>query len=111
MTLRRLAGYAPALVLTLALLALWELYVQAGHVTEARETLRDIRALPAEQYESVADVGWLLATLGQTDEAYEWLDKALPYRPTLRSMHLLPYLDPFRSDPRFRDLQRRVGLP
>jgi ABC-type nitrate/sulfonate/bicarbonate transport system permease component len=33
MTLRRLAGYGPALVLTLALLVLWELYVQAGHVS------------------------------------------------------------------------------
>lgn len=33
MTLRRLAGYGPALVLTLALLALWELYVRAGDVS------------------------------------------------------------------------------
>jgi NitT/TauT family transport system permease protein len=33
MTLRRLAGYGPAIVLTIALLALWELYVQAGHVS------------------------------------------------------------------------------
>jgi ABC-type nitrate/sulfonate/bicarbonate transport system permease component len=33
MTLRRMAGYAPALILTLALLALWELYVQADHVS------------------------------------------------------------------------------
>ena len=33
MTLRRLAGYGPALVLTLALLALWELFVRAGHVS------------------------------------------------------------------------------
>ncbi len=33
MTLRRLAGYGPALVLTLALLALWELYVRADHVS------------------------------------------------------------------------------
>ncbi len=33
MTLRRLAGYGPALVLTLALLALWELYVRAGQVS------------------------------------------------------------------------------
>jgi ABC-type nitrate/sulfonate/bicarbonate transport system permease component len=33
MTLRKLAGYGPALVLTLALLALWELYVRAGHVS------------------------------------------------------------------------------
>lgn len=33
MTLRRLAGYAPALVLALALLALWELYVRAGWIS------------------------------------------------------------------------------
>ena len=33
MTLRRLASFGPALVLTLALLALWELYVRAGQVS------------------------------------------------------------------------------
>ena len=33
MTLRRLAGYGPALVLAVALLALWELYVRAGNVS------------------------------------------------------------------------------
>ena len=33
MTLRRLAGYGPAIVLTLALLALWELYVRAEQVS------------------------------------------------------------------------------
>ncbi len=33
MTLRRLAGYGPALVLTIALLALWELYVRASQVS------------------------------------------------------------------------------
>lgn len=34
MTLRRLAGYGPALVLALALLALWELYVRVGWISE-----------------------------------------------------------------------------
>ena len=33
MTLRRLAGYGPALVFTLALLTLWELFVRASHVS------------------------------------------------------------------------------
>ncbi len=33
MKFRRLAGYGPALVLTLALLALWELYVRVGQVS------------------------------------------------------------------------------
>src|SRR5947208_6576542 len=39
MTLRRLAGYGPALVLTIALLAFWELYVRADHVS--------VRVLPS----------------------------------------------------------------
>jgi serine/threonine-protein kinase len=86
-------------------------YARTGHVAKAHQVLRDIRAFPAEQYESVAEVAWLLVELGQADEAYESLVKALPDRPTLRSLHLLPYLDPFRSDPRFQSLQRRVGLP
>ena len=33
LTLRRLAGYGPAFVLTITLLALWELYVRAGHIS------------------------------------------------------------------------------
>jgi ABC-type nitrate/sulfonate/bicarbonate transport system permease component len=33
MILRRLAGYGPAIVLTLVLLALWELYVRAGQIS------------------------------------------------------------------------------
>ena len=86
-------------------------YARTGHVAEARKELENIRALPEEQYKSVPEVAWLLAALDQTDEAYEWLDKSLPDRPALRSLHLLPYLDPLRSDPRFHALQSRVGLP
>ena len=33
MKLRRLAGYGPAFVLVVALLALWELYVRTGQVS------------------------------------------------------------------------------
>ena len=33
MTLRRLAGYGPAIVLTITLLVLWELYVRASQVS------------------------------------------------------------------------------
>jgi len=86
-------------------------YARTGHVAEARKELENIRALPEERYKSVPELAWLLAALDQTDEAYEWLDKSLPDRPALRSLHLLPYLDPLRSDPRFHALQSRVGLP
>jgi serine/threonine protein kinase/tetratricopeptide (TPR) repeat protein len=86
-------------------------YARTGHVAEARKELENIRALPEEQYKSIPEVAWLLVALDQTDEAYEWLNKSLPDRPSLRSLHLLPYLDPLRADPRFHALQSRVGLP
>ncbi len=54
----------------------------------------------------------VLAQLGEKDQAFELLEKAFQERsfwmPYLR-VH--PHLDPLHSDPRFRDLVRRVGLP
>ena len=51
------------------------------------------------------------AGLGDTDSAFQWLEKAYEIR-TAR-VHELPsmYFDGLRSDPRYADLLRRVGLP
>jgi hypothetical protein len=52
------------------------------------------------------------ARLGQNDEAIKWLEKAYEEHDTS-----MPWLgvsfefDSIRSDPRFRELLRRVGLP
>jgi len=52
------------------------------------------------------------ASLGNKDRAFAWLDKAVDQR-----HWMIIYLkrddvwDPLRSDPRFNDLLRRVGLP
>jgi TolB-like protein/DNA-binding winged helix-turn-helix (wHTH) protein len=52
------------------------------------------------------------ASLGNKDRAFAWLDKAVAQR-----HWCITYLkrdnvwDPLRSDPRFKDLLRRVGLP
>ena len=59
-----------------------------------------------------AEIAFLLEALGQKDEPYAWLERIFPDRPRpFKSLHVVPYLDPLRSDPRFQDLQRRVGLP
>ena len=50
--------------------------------------------------------------LGDADQAFHWLERAFQ----MRSRRLL-YLgrdavwDPIRSDPRFDELRRRIGLP
>ena len=50
--------------------------------------------------------------LGQNDEAIKFLEKAYEERDFRMIMLSVSYeFDPLRSDPRFRDLVRRVGLP
>jgi len=54
----------------------------------------------------------IYAGLGEQDEAFRWLEKGYEQRSSG-----MPYLttDPFwyamRSDPRYADLLRRIGLP
>ena len=58
-------------------------------------------------------IGTIYAGLGEKDKAFEFLEKAYQERSPD-----IPYflkadlrIDSLRSDPRFQDLVRRVGLP
>lgn len=54
----------------------------------------------------------LYGQLGEKDKAFEWLEKAYNQRADgLALLKVDPWYDPLRSDPRFTDLMRRVGLP
>ena len=50
--------------------------------------------------------------LGEKDEAFHWLRKAIELRvPMVGVLKVDPRFDPLRSDPRYADLLRRMGLP
>lgn len=50
--------------------------------------------------------------LGEKDLAFTWLEKAYEERSfELSFIKAEPRMDGLRSDPRFRDLLRRMGLP
>jgi hypothetical protein len=52
------------------------------------------------------------AELGDTERAFACLEKAYQEHDPWLPMDLAaPSLDPLRSDPRFQDLLRRIGLP
>ncbi len=55
----------------------------------------------------------LCVRLGRRDEAFHWLEKAYEARyPNMPNIKIAAvWLDPVRSDPRYADLMRRVGLP
>jgi hypothetical protein len=50
--------------------------------------------------------------MGDKDRAFEWLDKAYDERRAdLGWIKAAPRMDPLRSDPRYKELLLRMGLP
>lgn len=82
-----------------------------GEVEEARATLERLAAAFAESYvrpEAIA-AGW--GALGEPDEAFAWLGKALEARSAgLIYLNVDSAFDPLRDDPRFGAMLERIGL-
>jgi tetratricopeptide (TPR) repeat protein len=76
--------------------------------------LKQIELLKAESrqhYVSPYAIAKLYSRLGMKDEAFQWMEKAYQERnPDLVNLQVITELDNIRSDPRFTDLLRRMGL-
>jgi serine/threonine protein kinase len=63
-------------------------------------------------YSSAYAIARLYADLGNKDQAFHWLNTAYQERDALlEGLKTDSLLDPLRSDPRFAELARKVGLP
>ena len=94
------------------LAALGHGYASAGRESDAEQTLQTLSKRSKESYVSAFDVAAIYAGLGDKDKAFAWLDKAVAERSTfLVYSKWEPRLDPLRSDPRFNQLLKRIGLP
>lgn len=97
---------------TESLATLGDVYAQAGMRIEARNVLEELEKLSKRKYVSSVGVALIYADLGDKDRAFASLEEAYRQRDGwLGDLKLLPNLDSLRSDPRFADLVRRVGLP
>ena len=88
-------------------------YLQArtGSVVDARATAATLAAAAERGYVSACGLAMVPLGLGDVDTALAWLGKAADERcPSLGSLAIDPLFDPLRSDPRFTDLVRRIGL-
>jgi serine/threonine protein kinase/tetratricopeptide (TPR) repeat protein len=64
------------------------------------------------QEEWTPAVAGAYAALGNKDKAFEYLEKAVAAHNTELILEIrYPLLDPIRSDPRYPDLMRRIGIP
>jgi TolB-like protein/DNA-binding winged helix-turn-helix (wHTH) protein/Flp pilus assembly protein TadD len=85
---------------------------RAGHIDEARSLLAELEATSRARYVSPGPLVVVHAALGQKDEAFEWLERGFQERINFMVfMNNQQSVDVLRSDPRFRDVVKRIGLP
>jgi tetratricopeptide (TPR) repeat protein len=88
-------------------------YAVSGKKVEAQKVLEHLKEMSAHAWVAPYNVAIIHVGLGEKDQAFALLEQA--YKD--RSYYLPTYLttdsrlDSLRSDPRFVDLRRRVGLP
>ena len=103
---RRLAGGAAG-----ASFGLGHLEAASGNIGEARRILGELTTARSTRVVSAWGIAALHASLGDVDEAYEWLEVAVKEKASgLILLRVHPRLDPIRRDPRYAPLVARVGL-
>lgn len=94
--------------------ALGYTYATAGKRNEALGILRQLTLLSKSRYVSPFEIASIYAGLDQKDLAFNWLQKAVAEHSRelvrLKSPTLVE-MDSLRSDPRYAELERQVGLP
>jgi len=87
-------------------------YARAGKRDEAIAILNEMREVSKGSYVSPYDIAILYAGLGDNDNAIGQLRKAYEDRAGwMIYLKVEPQFDPLRSDPRFQELIRKMGLP
>lgn len=87
-------------------------YATVGERGEAGKILDKLKSLRERGIVPSGSIGILYGALGDSNEAFVWLEKAYQERdPQLTYLKAGRRFGPLRQDPRFRALVQRVGLP
>ena len=91
--------------------ALAHAYALSGNREAAQKIIAELQELAKSKYVSSVEIAPIYAGLGEKDQAFACLEKAYEERsPELVNLKVEPRFDSLRSDPRFIDLARRIGL-
>lgn len=86
-------------------------YAQAGKDNEAKRILEKLKELSNKHYVSPFNIAWVYAGLKENDRAFDWLERAYEERyELLITIKTTPNLDPIRTDERFSELLKKIGL-
>jgi TolB-like protein/DNA-binding winged helix-turn-helix (wHTH) protein/Flp pilus assembly protein TadD len=100
-----LSGSSPTCMANLA-----RAYAASDKRDRATKLLSDLKQRSNAIHSYASEIAMIYAALGDGDQAMIWLNKGYEERFN-PGVLLRPGFDPLRSDPRFQDLVRRVGLP
>jgi DNA-binding winged helix-turn-helix (wHTH) protein/tetratricopeptide (TPR) repeat protein len=95
---------------TIAALLRALIYARTGDAAGVRQTLTAAQALPPDAYLRSIHHAAVYAELGETDEAFDWLEHAfIEQEPMLVTLNVHPFFDKLRPTARFAALLKRVG--
>jgi len=87
------------------------IYGRSGQSAQSRHALQELLQLSRSHPVDPMLVAWAYLGMGDKDHAFVWFEKAYAQHSNeLVSLRVSPACDPLRSDPRFQDLLRRIGL-
>jgi TolB-like protein/DNA-binding winged helix-turn-helix (wHTH) protein/tetratricopeptide (TPR) repeat protein len=101
----QLSGGSPTCIANLA-----RAYVASGKRSEAIKLLSELKKRSNPGHSNASEIAMIYASLGDSDQAMTWLEQGYEERFN-PGVLLRPGFDPLRSDLRFQNLLRRVGLP
>jgi tetratricopeptide (TPR) repeat protein len=112
---QRVKAYGPGddINLPLSIAELAHAYAVSGRRKQALQLLSELTALSKRRFVDPWAIALVHAGLADKDRAFEWLERAYE-EPSGATQWLLktdPRMDLLRSDPRFQELLRRMGLP
>jgi len=86
-------------------------YARSGNRAEAEKRLRDIIEYSKTEFVSSIEIARVYVGLGDKEQAFIWLDRAYSEKDSrLIYLRADPTFDPLRSDPRFTELLKKIGL-
>jgi adenylate cyclase len=92
-------------------MSLGSVYAHAGRRAESLKIIDHFKDLSTHQYVDEVAFWSIYFSLGENDLAFKWLEKGYADRSGYMTGLNLPTYDPVRSDPRFRAIYKKVGLP
>ena len=86
-------------------------YAAQGQRADALQVIKELENMSGEELDQAHFIAKIYAALNDKDQTFSWLNRGLASGAIGNFYKDDPVWDPIRSDPRFADLLKRMGIP